>query len=131
MEKFPFTDQGAADLIATLYQLSDQDLQLEANTAGSDFSLWISEYFELDQDQLDYLDGVDPQWIGHAAADTKVFLENRKPILLHKMSKPVQKSENGDRGKLLDLDKKQSANYSEQNGYSESEELLFSISYNQ
>jgi hypothetical protein len=47
------------------------------------------------------------------------------------MSKPVQKSENGDRGKLLDLDKKQSANYSEQNGYSESEELLFSISYNQ
>lgn len=129
MEKFPFTDQGAADLIAALYQLSNPALQLEANAAGGDFRFWISEHFVLNQDQLDYLDRIDPQWINHAAADTKVFLENRKSILLNKMPKPVQRNENGDRGKLLDLDKKKSASYSEQNGYQENENLLFSISY--
>ncbi|WP_461789676.1 hypothetical protein [Pedobacter sp.] len=129
MEKFQFTDQGASELIAALYQLSDPALQLEANAAGADFRFWVSEHFELDQDQLDYLNGIDEQWIENAAAETKAFLETRKPIFLHKMPTPAQKGEDGDRGKLLDLDKQQNSSYSEENGYQENEELRYTITY--
>lgn len=130
MEKFPFTDQGASELMATLYQLSNTALKLEADAAGADFRFWVSEHFELSPSQLDYLDGIDEQWVLVAAGQTKEFLEHRKPIVLHKMPAPSSRSgEEGDRGKLLDLDKKQTSSYSEQDGYGTSEELVYSINY--
>ncbi len=132
MQKFQFNDQGAADLITALYQLSNPALQLEADAAGADFRFWISSHFELGQSQLDYLAGIDEQWISIAAQQTKAFLVERKPIRLHKMPEPSHRNSNGeDRGKLLDLDKKQTASYSEQDGYQQNEELLYAISYSQ
>ncbi|WP_461791629.1 hypothetical protein [Pedobacter sp.] len=129
MEKFPFTGQGAKALMTELYQLSDPALQLEANAAGADFRLWIGSHFELDQSQLEYLDGIDETWIAVAAQDTKAFLAARKPIRLQKIPTPASRNHSDDRGKLLDLDKKKTASYSEHEGYQQSEELLYTISH--
>lgn len=130
MQKFTFNEQGATDLLASLYALSNADLQLEANAAGADFRLWIIGHFEFTSTQVDFINDIDEQWINQAAFETKIFLEGRKPIKLHKLpSHDLRSDQTGDRGKLLDLDKKQSANYSEAQGYQESEELLYSISY--
>lgn len=131
MSKFAFTEQGAASFIADLYTLSQPALQLEADAAGDDFQAWIASHFELDSTQLAYLATIDPQWIGQAAADTRHFLENRLPIELHKAVPPAGRSAEGDRGKLLDLDKKNSASYAPGEGTTETEVLSFSISYSE
>jgi hypothetical protein len=131
MEKLPLTNAGVEDLMAQLYALPQVELEVEANAAGADFALWIKEHFELTTSQITYLDNIDEMWLNDAATETKYFLENRLPISLNKVLPPSRKGDedDDDRGKLLRLDKNETSSYSEENGYSESETLTYSITY--
>lgn len=124
---FPLTTAGAQDLLNELYALPDAELQLEADAAGADFRLWTKNHFELSETQITYLDGIDQRWIDDAQVETKYFLENRLPIALFKDE--TKKPDEGDRGKLLDLDKRSISSFSEQDGFEKAERLNFTISY--
>ncbi|MBB2143944.1 hypothetical protein GM921_00475 [Pedobacter sp. LMG 31464] len=131
MEKFPLSTSGLQDLISEMYALPDAQLQQQADSIGSDFSAWIIEHFILDESQINFLQVIDEQFIARAASDCQYFLGNRLPISLVKEAQ-VQRAEpedSEDRGKLLDLDKKTSSSFSAANGYTSSEELIFTISY--
>jgi len=124
---FPLTTAGVQDLMNELYALPQPELQLEADAIGADFRLWIKKHFELSETQIQYLDGIDQRWINTAAEESKYFLENRLPIGLYK--EQAISSNEEDRGKLLDLDKKSMSSYSGNNGYEVSEKLIYTISY--
>ena len=127
MSKFPLTTAGVQDLMNELYALPQSELQLEADAIGADFRLWVKNHFELSETQIVYLDGIDERWVNDAAEATKHFLENRLPIGFFKAQ--AKKSEDGDRGKLLDLDKRSISSFSEEEGYLLSEKLTYTISY--
>ena len=131
MEKLPLTNAGAEELMIQLYALSQMDLQVEANAAGADFPLWIKSHFELTTSQITYLDQIDELWLDNAATETKYFLENRLPISLNKVLPPKRSGgdDDDDRGKLIRLEKSEASSYSEENGYSETETLTYSITY--
>ena len=116
-----------------LYALSQMDLQVEADSAGADFPLWIKSHFELTTSQITYLDQIDEMWLNDASTETKYFLENRLPISLDKALPPSHRGngddDDDDRGKLIRLDKTEESSYSEENGYSETETLTYSITY--
>lgn len=128
MNKFPLTSEGVTTLTETLYQLPQQDLQDEADAVGDDFGLWIQTHFELTSTQITYLNNIDQGWKNDAASETKYALENRLEInLIKDVSRRGE--EEGDRGKLLDLDKNKQSRYSEDNGFTQSETLTYTISY--
>lgn len=115
-----------------LYALSQMDLQVEADAAGADFPLWIKSHFELTTSQITYLDQIDEMWLNDASTETKYFLENRLPISLNKVLPPKRSGDDDDdddRGKLIRLEKNEASSYSQQDGYSETETLTYSITY--
>jgi len=126
---YPLTTGGVQDLMNELYALPQPDLQLEANAIGSDFRQWVKNHFELSESQEEYLDYIDESWVEDAATESKHFLENRLLIALYKDQ--ARRSEDKDRGKLLDLDKKKVSSYSEDDGYVSSETLTYTISYDE
>ncbi len=131
MEKFPFTQQGLTDLLNTLFAQSDQELQLEADTLKNDFRSWTRDHFILSSSQLNFLDRIDNRFITIAATESSSFFSQRKLIQLVKSERPTQitAGEDPDEGKLLDLDKKETASYAANGEFSESQELTFTISY--
>lgn len=129
MNTFPLTPQGVTELTATLYGLPQQDLQNEADAVGADFGAWIKSHFDLTASQITYLDNIDQGWKDNAAAETKYALENQLEITLIKDSFSRGEDEGGDRGKLIDLDKKKQSRFSEENGFNENETLTYTISY--
>ena len=91
----------------------------------------MQSHFELDASQILYLEQIDQGWINNAANETKYALENRQSITLQKeLTRSSEEEEDDkDRGKLLDLDKKKNSSYSKTNGFSETETLVYTISY--
>ncbi|MBB2145800.1 hypothetical protein GM921_09900 [Pedobacter sp. LMG 31464] len=131
MEKFPLSTSGLQDLISEMHALPDAQLGQQAESIGNDFSAWIIEHFILDESQINFLHAIDERFIARAATDCKYFLGNRLPISLVKeaQAQRAEPEEGEDRGKLLDLDKKTSSSFSAANGFASSEELIFTISY--
>lgn len=123
---------GVNDLQNQLFALPDADLQLQADAIGNDFKGFISAHFELSTSQISFLDNIDQQFVDTAAAETKQFIERRHLVGLIKEDLNGSRSENGeggDRGKLLDLDKKKVSSFSENEGYQSSQSLNFIITY--
>ena len=134
MQKFPFTSEGAAELLDQIFSLPDPQLQAEAQSVASDFRSWVANHFFLSQSQTDFLNQIDSNFVSIAAEETSNFIHQRKMIHLVKpQSNPASNSNDGegsDEGKLLDLDKKKKASYAADGEFTESDELTFTISYN-
>lgn len=132
MQKFPFSPTGLQELLGQLYQLPDSKLSAEAASAAADLRNWLSERFELEQSQLNYLNLLDTQFIADAAEQVRYFMASRKPIQLIKQE-PSQldqsRDEPADKIVVVNGDKKSS--YSPQQGYSADESLNFTILYQQ
>jgi len=128
MIKQPLNPEGLQELLSSLYQLPDEQLQQEAASIAADFRLWIASHFIMENDQIDYLNTIDNRFIVTAATETRYFVANRLPITFIKTEKPVFRSTDGE-GKLIDLDKKKENSFSDVNGFSEEESLTFTISY--
>lgn len=132
MEKFPFSPDGLTDLLTGFFALPDPDLQLKADQIGNHFRTFIAEHFELSTSQLLFLANMDENFISDAASSSKSFVERRLMIGLIKANPPENKNpgdDDKDRGKLVDLDKKETSSFSRENGYQHSESLTFIISY--
>lgn len=130
MEKFPFSPAGIQDLLTQIYGLPDPQLNQEAASVAADFRSWIKNNFELESSQVSYLDNIDNRFIVYSAVKVQHFILNRLPITL---IKPVNandgqlKTAAGD--KIVVVNNPKETEYSPENGYSEEEQLIFTISY--
>lgn len=52
---YPLNSRGAAELIAYLYSLPDNELQAAAAAIRSDFKTWVTKHFSLTNEQKSYL----------------------------------------------------------------------------
>ena len=132
MEKFPFSPTGLNDLLTGLFALEDQELQQQADQVGNNFRTFVAEHFELSASQLLFLAAMDENFISDAASSSKSFVERRLMIGLIKANPPENRNpgdDDKDRGKLVDLDKKETSSFSRENGFQYSESLTFIISY--
>lgn len=84
MEKFPFTSEGAAALVASLYAMGDTALQAEALAAQTDFSAWLISHFDFDSSQVAYLSGMSSHLLGYMGAQVGMALWHRLPLTLVK-----------------------------------------------
>lgn len=126
--KKPFTPAGLQELLNSLYQLPEVELQLEAATLGADLRAWLINNFILSADQIAYLLTVDNRQIANAAADGRYFVAGRLNITLVKQDKPANYAAESE-GKFFTLKSTKSSAYAPVAGYSEEENLTITIAY--
>ena len=126
--KKPFTPEGFQELLSSLYQLPDAELQVAAATLAADLRSWLEENFLLSEEQLAYLLAVDDRQIVNAAAEGRHFVANRLPITFIKQEQPAHYLRESE-GKFFDLKKTSTSSYVPLTGYSQEEELVITISY--
>lgn len=131
MQKVPFTPAGVSDLLTQIYALPDPQLQQEAAACAANFRSWIENNFVLDVSQLAFLENIDDQFIAAAASEVQYFILGRLPISLIKADEHSDLSDNqgDDRGKLIDLGKSKQSSFDSEAGFSEIQNLIFTISY--
>ncbi|MHB8207633.1 hypothetical protein [Mucilaginibacter sp.] len=78
----PFTPAGFQSLITELGQLSQSELQTQANLIRSDLRSWASTNFTLTQDQSTYLAAIDDGFFDYAGPVTAVAVIHKLPITL-------------------------------------------------
>ena len=84
MEKFPFTSEGAAELVAALYALPDPALQTEAADANADFAEWLLKHFAFEPSQVAYLGSMSPTLLSFMGAQVAMAMRHRLPLTLVK-----------------------------------------------
>ena len=80
MKKLPLHQNGIKELTRVLYALSDAKLAIEVVALRSDFKEWIKSKFELNPDELEFLDQMNKHLIEYAAIKSSNFLALRKPL---------------------------------------------------
>lgn len=89
MKKFPFTSEGAAELVATLYALPDASLAIEAQSAAEDFVAWLLSKFDFEPSQVAYLTGMSTNFLNFTGAQVCYAMLHRLTLVL---LKPLQRS---------------------------------------
>lgn len=84
MEKQPFDETGLQNLLLELYALPDFELSEQAYAFRNHTKLWINGHFQLDSQQLDFLNDMSGLSINFLAQQGGFALENRLPISLTK-----------------------------------------------
>jgi len=84
MEKFPFTSEGAAELVAALYALPDAELQMEAAEAHTDFAQWLLKHFLFEPAQVAYLGDMSPNLLSFMGGQVSIAMRHRLPLRLIK-----------------------------------------------
>lgn len=130
MEKTPLTNLGIATLIANLYALSQEDLQIEIDSIYQNFDSWIIDHILLNTSQQSYLSSL-PVAFKNNLKDKFVYsLENRNPIVFVKdETNHLEKVNKEGRGKLIGVNQKNSSQYSEDLGETIDNTLYVSINY--
>lgn len=83
MSKQLFTPAGVSAKIADLYEnLTEEELQAEAEAAKDDFSGWLNDNFDFSIPQSEYLGAIDPGFLDSLGNQFSLALGNRLPIIL-------------------------------------------------
>ncbi len=87
--QFDFTPEGVQQWQTGLYASPDAVVKQEADAAGTDLVGWLPVRFSLNEDQLDFLQGIDPDLTQHWAESLAYFITNRLRIVLVKPTAPL------------------------------------------
>ncbi|MVZ63766.1 hypothetical protein [Sphingobacterium humi] len=88
MSLYPFTPQGVADFLTSLYASTDPNLALEAAAVESDFAAYVADHFDLTSEQEAYLTAM-PETAKSYLGDRCGFcFTHRLPIELIKPAEP-------------------------------------------
>lgn len=124
MNKFPFTAEGAAAMVAALYEMSDAALNLEADAAATDFASWLLTKFSFETSQANYLGGMSTTLLSYMGAQVGMSLRHRLSLTL---VKPLQRG-NSDT-KLIETKSKIDTSGDENGGESATGSVIVEISY--
>lgn len=84
MTKFEFTPLGVAAMCQHFQHLDDAALAKASSALNDDFKAWVTNYFELSESQVLYLNTINDQVIDFMASNAAFALRNRLPIVLLK-----------------------------------------------
>lgn len=127
MEKQPFTETGLQALLAELYALPNVQLAEHAAALKLNPKLWINGHFELDTDQLDYLQNMPNTMANFLGEQGSFAIGHRLPIHLNKSG---EENKNGDKpDKLFDTISSLSLQIDGQGQPSAGGELTIAITY--
>lgn len=90
MEKQSFDETGLQNLLLALYALPDNDLTEEAYALRNQPKLWINGHFDLNPEQLAFLQQLPTAVVNFLAQEGGFAIENRLAITLHKSYVPKQ-----------------------------------------
>lgn len=109
--KQPFTPEGAANVLANLYALPNDELQLEAQAFGHNLKQWLVQHFELNAHQEAYLEQLNAEATTFYAQQGSFCMANRLPIKLEVAPKQATTNGNGkdDQGKIVYTENKATA----------------------
>lgn len=82
MNKVPFTPAGFKQLEAWLYALNNTELRLEADAVNADYIDWVTNHVTLNDDQVDFLNGLDALFIAALGSKAAIAFVNRLPLNL-------------------------------------------------
>lgn len=82
MVKVEFSPEGFKQLEAQLYDLQDSALFTEADAVLLDYIGWVEDHVILSNDQVHYLQGLDPLFIASLATKAAIAFRNRLPLNL-------------------------------------------------
>lgn len=85
MQKQPFDETGLQNLLQKLYALPDQELSEQAYALRNQPKLWINGHFNLDTDQLQFLQDMPPAAAGFLGLQGGFAIENRLPVTLNRI----------------------------------------------
>lgn len=82
MTKVEFSPAGFKDLETQLYELSDIDLQSEADAVLVNYIDWVDNHVQLSTAQITYLQSLDAYFIASLAVKAAITFVNRLPLNL-------------------------------------------------
>lgn len=85
MEKQNFDETGLQNLLTELYALPDNQLNEEAYALRNQPKLWIYAHFELDNDQLAFLQDMPSPAADFLGQQGGFAIENRLPVTISKI----------------------------------------------
>jgi hypothetical protein len=133
MEKHPLTNLGIAQLIAELYALNDNALQVEVDSLLLDFDSWILNHIELNIHQQQYLTQLPLAVKNSMQIQVANSMSLRSPIIFTKavpMSNPSEPEPPKEgRGKLIGVKRTSTNNYNKLIGIVNQDILEIDISY--
>lgn len=131
MEKQPFDEAGLQSLLQALYALPDQELSEQANGLNYHPKMWINGHFELDIDQLQYLDQMPQSVADFMGLQGSFALLHRLPITLDKKYQTVKDASNGDddQGKLFKPTSNLAIETDSEGNVTASGDLILSVTY--
>ncbi len=95
MEKQPFDEDGLQVVLSTLYSLPDDDLREEAYALRNHPKLWIYGHFDLDEQQLAFLENLSATVNTFLGQQGGFAIEHRLPITLSKTEVPKTTRQDG------------------------------------
>ena len=84
MEKFPFKNEGATELVAALYALPDAALHVEADEAHANFADWLLKHFTFEPSQVAYLGSMSTSLLDFMGAQVAMAMRHRLSLTLVK-----------------------------------------------
>ena len=82
MNKVSFTPAGFKELEGWLNALSNAELRMEADDVNADYIDWVNNHVTLNDDQVDFLNNLDPLFIAALGANASIAFINRLPLNL-------------------------------------------------
>lgn len=130
MERPVLSSVGAQQVLASLYDLPESQLQQESQEAQKNLIAWLDKHFDLKAHQLTYLENIPEGYFTFLSEKISHFLSLRLPIQLvmpyaaNEEMPPIDHP-----GKLLITDESSTATYAPQTGYAitESLQITFAI----
>lgn len=107
--KQPFTPEGAANVLARLYALPDDALQMEAQAFAHHLKDWLRAHFELNAHQEAYLEQLNAEATTFYAQQGSFCMANRLPIKLEVAPKQATTNGKDDQGKIVYTENKATA----------------------
>lgn len=99
--KQAFTPEGAATVLANLYNLSDHALKIEALVFTHDLKMWLREHFALNTHQELYLEQLNESATDFYAQLGGFALSNRLPITLDVAPLATEPPPKDEQGKIV------------------------------
>ena len=129
MEQQPLTNLGIATLIANLYALSQNELEVEIDALAFDFDSWIITHIQLNQSQQEYLlFGLPLEFKENLKLKLIDNLTHRNPIVFMKNENKPSRNAEG-RGKLFGVEQQNTSTYNSDLGVIKEDTLSISINY--
>ena len=88
----PLTPAGVAQKVSELYALSDNELKGQASIVASNFKSWLSQNFQLDPAQTNFLATMNNVFASDLGKKISVALDNKLPIKFVKPPVPQEAS---------------------------------------